>query len=132
MGVCQSLHSRPKGFVLFEAATVDMAVNAAGDSSTPLDAAVGSSTALMLRKKIRFDGLQVELFQDIDDPIAAAEGESMMSHMRSAELQLAADLEGSTFEAFEEQAFEREAVSVEPQDEFESSSIEADNNRCKP
>ena len=85
---------------------------------------MGSSTALALRKRVLFEGLQVELFQDIDDPVAAAEGENVMSQMRSAELQLAADLEGASVEAFE-----REAVNIEAQDEFESSSVEADSNR---
>lgn len=102
----------------------------AGDSSTPLDAAVSSSTALTLRKKIEFEGLQVELFQDIDDPIAAAEGQNITSQMRSAELQLANDLEGNDPEAFGAGAFEREAISIEAQDEFDSSSsVEADSNR---
>ena len=101
----------------------------AGEPSTPLESAVGSS-ALSLRKRVQFDGLQVELFQDIDDPVAAAEGENVMSQMRSAELQLAADLEGGHAESFEQGSFERDAVNVAAQDEFESSSIEGDNNRC--
>ena len=98
----------------------------AGDSSTPLDAAVSSSTALTLRKKIELEGLQVELFQDIDNPVAAAEGGNVMSQMRSAELQLATDLEGNDPK---HESFEREAINVEAQDDFESSSIEADHNR---
>ena len=106
----------------------------AGDSSTPLDAAVSSSSALTLRKKIGFEGLQVELFQDIDDPVAAAEGEDVMSQMRSAEVQLAADLEVNDLEMLEREtserySFERDAINIEAQDHFESSSIEVDNNR---
>lgn len=86
---------------------------------------MGSSTALTLRKRVVFEGLQVELFQDIDDPVATAEGEDVMSQMRSAELQLAADSEvASVWEAFE-----REAVNITAQDEFESSSIGANSNR---
>lgn len=99
--------------------------HAAGESSPPLDAAVGQSSALILSKRVQFKGLQVELFEDIDDPVATAEGENMMSQMRSAELQLTADLEGTGFEPFE-----REAVNVAAaSDEFESSSVGADNNR---
>lgn len=98
----------------------------AGDSSTPLEAAVSSSTALTLRKKIEFEGLQVELFQDIDDPVAAAEGENVMSQMRSAELQLATDLEGSDPK---HESFEQDSINIEAQDDFESSSIESDHNR---
>ena len=106
----------------------------AGDSSTPLDAAVSSSTALTLRKKIEFEGLQVELFQDIGDPVAAAEGENVMSHMRSAELQLAADLEAHDLEILERELcerepFEREVINIEAHDDFETSSFEGDNNR---
>lgn len=81
----------------------------------------------------------MELFQDIDDPVAAAEGENVMSQMRSAELQLAAELEvnnleileqgASERESFERESFERDAINIEAQDDFESSSIEADNNR---
>ena len=99
--------------------------HAAGESLPPLDAAVGQSSALILSKQVQFEGLQVELFEDIDDPVATAEKENMMSQMRSAELQLTADLEGTGFEPFE-----REAVNVAAaSDEFESSSVEADNNR---
>lgn len=102
----------------------------AGDSSTPLDAAVCPTTALTLCKKIRFEGLQVELFQDIDDPVAAAEGQNVMSQVRSAELQLVADLEGiDPSDTLEEASFEREAVTIPAQDVFESSSIEAEDNR---
>ncbi len=101
--------------------------HAAGESSPPLDAAVGQSSALTLCKRVQFDGLQVELFEDIDDPIAAAEGENVMSQMRSAELQLAADLEGSECEPFE-----REAVNVAAEDESESSSMGANDNRYSP
>ena len=76
----------------------------------------------------------MELFQDIDDPVAAAEGENVMSQMRSAELQLAAELEVNNLEileqgASERESFERDAINIEAQDDFESSSIEADNNR---
>ncbi|KAL0044023.1 hypothetical protein WJX82_003156 [Trebouxia sp. C0006] len=96
-----------------------------GESSPPLDAAVGQASALKLCKRVQFDGLQIELFEDIDDPIAAAEGENVASHMRSAEMQLAADLEGNGW--FE--PFEREAVNVFAGDRFESSSIGANDNR---
>lgn len=81
----------------------------------------------------------MELFQDIGDPVAAAEGENVMSHMRSAELQLAADLEAhdlevlerepSERESFERESFERDVINIEAHDDVESSSIEADNNR---
>jgi len=86
---------------------------------------VGQASALKLCKRVQFDGLQIELFEDIDDPIAAADGENVASHMRSAEMQLAADLEGNgRFEPFE-----REAVNVFAGDRFESSSIGANDNR---
>ena len=104
-----------------------MSMLMSGDKSTPMDAAVGSSAALTLCKTIQFEGLQVELFQDIDDPVAAAEGEIMMSQMQSAEMQLAAGL--GRDDALEQGPFEREAVSVEVQDKFESSSVGADSNR---
>ena len=76
----------------------------------------------------------MELFQDIDDPVATAEGENMMSQMRSAELQLATDLEGDDLEAFERESFERESferetINIVAQEDFESSSIEGDINR---
>ena len=71
----------------------------------------------------------MELFQDIDDPVAAAEGENVMSQMRSAELQLVTELEGNNPETLEEASFEREAVTIQAQDDFESSSIEAEDNR---
>lgn len=72
----------------------------------------------------------MELFQDIDDPIAAAEGENITSQMRSAELQLASDLAGNDPDGFEAGSFEREAINIGPQDDFgSSSSVEADSNR---
>lgn len=86
---------------------------------------MGQTSALTLSKRVQFDGLSIELFEDIDDPVATAEGEDVMSHMRSAEMQLAADLEGSG--AFE--PFEREAVNVAAGNDFESSSIGANDNR---
>jgi len=86
---------------------------------------VEQASVLTLCKRVQFDGLQIELFEDIDDPIAAAEGENVASHMRSAEMQLTADLEGNG--GFE--PFEREAVNVVAGDQFESSSIGANDNR---
>lgn len=81
----------------------------------------------------------MELFQDIDDPVAAAEGENVMTQVRSAELQLATELEGNDLEgndlegndpeSLEEALFEREAVTIQAQDDFKSSSVEADDNR---
>ncbi len=86
---------------------------------------MGQASALTLCKRVQFDGLQIELFEDIDDPIAAAEGENVASHMRSAEMQLAADLEGDG--GFE--PFEREAVNVSAGNRFEDSIIGANDNR---
>ena len=76
-------------------------------------------------KQVTFEGLQVELFQDIDDPVATAEGENLMSQMRLAESQLAADLAGTGMPEFE-----REAVNMAPaKAELDSSSSTADDNR---
>ncbi len=86
---------------------------------------MGQASALTLCKRVQFDGLQIELFEDIDDPIATAEGENVASHMRSAEMQLASDLEGNG--GFE--PFEREAVNVFAGNRFEDSIIGANDNR---
>ena len=97
---------------------------ATGCASPPSNGTQAS--ALTLCKQIKFEGLQVELFQDIEDPIAMAEGDHLISQMRLAESQLAADLAGSGGM----QAFEREAVTVPPaKAESVSSGFDASDNR---
>ncbi len=60
---------------------------AAGDNGTPASQAV--------HKRVSFEGLRVELFENIDDPTAAAESNLAMSHMLEAAAQLAGNLSSS-------------------------------------
>lgn len=75
--------------------------------------------SLTLRKQITFDGLRVELFEALNDPIAAAENEMLQSQMLEAQQQKFAD--GNPDEPFE--------VLQHASRDSDTSSIAADDNR---